>query len=81
MTIKQFTEFSILCKMLGLYTLAEVDAYIKGQIDILQINPIGINGVEANDKDLAELIRRVALGKELAVARRYNGFVYITTRG
>lgn len=79
MTIQQFGDFYAICKKAGFNTLAEVDAFMNG--NCTQSDVVCINGVLASDEDLAELIRRVVLGKEFAVARRYKGFAYITTRG
>jgi hypothetical protein len=81
MTIQQFNNFYAICKKAGFNTLAEVDAFIKGNNFTVSASPICINGVEANDNDIAELLCKMTNGKTLAIARQYKGFTYITTRG
>lgn len=76
MTINKFAGFSAFCKSLGLTTLAEVDAVLRGNCILYKVC---INGVSATAEDMAELVRRVMLGKEIATVINCNDFIYIKT--
>lgn len=80
MTLTYFNSLHALCKALGLKTLAEVKDYANGNGIIFQNEPICINGIKATDEDLAELIKRIILGKDFATTFQCKGFTYIRTR-